>query len=143
MPRGLDRTFIFYVAISGASHVHRLPGRTRSRPGRNWQRPGEFARLPKAPGCFTREIRYRPAADTTNAALSRSIERGAPGGPVGSPLPESIPRGGKNSAPIQMNVPLRTIGLYAVILTFFATVLILPVAIAVRGAFVAQTGSLT
>jgi iron(III) transport system permease protein len=42
-----------------------------------------------------------------------------------------------------MNVPLRTIGLYAVILTFFATFLILPVAIAVRGAFVDQTGSLT
>src|SRR5690349_16285073 len=37
----------------------------------------------------------------------------------------------------------RIFGLYAVILAFFAVFFILPVAIAVRGGFVDQTGSLT
>ena len=38
---------------------------------------------------------------------------------------------------------MKIIGLYAVILTFLTAFFILPVAIAVRGAFVDQTGSLT
>src|ERR1700730_936062 len=42
-----------------------------------------------------------------------------------------------------VRVPWMPIGLYAVIMAFFAAFFILPVAIAVRGAFLDQTGSLT